>query len=110
MYRLIFSELSCTVGLQSSVKIELFTSALCGVPLDSLQYLDMADIKDILRSCRDDRIDVTFGAEASKALAMECPLCYGTYPRSKMEAFFLCDDTCCTNCAKEYYKIAINNM
>jgi hypothetical protein len=110
MYRLIYTELSKVVGRQSALKIEFLAYAICKVSPDSLQHLNMVDIKDILRSTGDTQIREDFQENAIKTLSMECPICMESFPRSRMEIMFLCNHTCCLNCAKDYYRRTIKEI
>ena len=110
MYRLIYTELSKIVGRQSPLKIELLAYALCKVPSNTLQYLNMADIKDIIRSCPDTQIHDSFQDYAIRSLSTDCPICSESFPRSRMETMFLCDHMCCVTCAKDYYRLTIKQI
>jgi hypothetical protein len=110
MYRLIYSELLSIVGPQSMLKIEILAYALCEVSSESLGYLNMADIRDILRSCKDTEIDENFRDNVIKSLSADCPICGDSYPRSHMEKMFLCDHTCCLNCVKRYYRGTVKEI
>ena len=107
MYRLIFSELSRIIGPQSVLKIEVLANAICQAPVDSIEQLGMADVRDIILSCDDTRIADDFLENTMKFLASECPTCMSSYPRSRMETMFLCTHQCCTDCVKMYYRTAI---
>jgi hypothetical protein len=110
MYRLIYTELSRIVQGLSAVKIELLAYALCEVPFDSLEHLNVVDIRDILNSCSNTQIREDFQENAVKLLSLECPICGGSYPRSRMETMFLCGHMCCLTCIKEYYRNTIKEI
>ncbi|CAF3298632.1 unnamed protein product [Rotaria socialis] len=110
MFRLIYSELSNVVGPQSGVKIELFAYALCDVSPDTLKYLYMIDVKDILRTTNDTEINENFRDNAFKSLSIQCPMCFESYPRGRMETMYLCDHVCCLDCIKQYYRGAIKEI
>lgn len=108
--RLLYSELSHIIRRQSPVKIELLAFVLCDIPLEALEHADISDIKNILCSCEDTQIDESFQAKARYSLSQECALCGESFPRSRIEAMYLCPHACCTNCIKEYYRTAIPNI
>jgi len=107
---MIYSELSRIVGRQSMLKIEILAYALCEVPSENLEYLNMSDIRDILRSCKDTEIREDFRDYVVKSLSMECPICTSSFPRSHMEKMFLCDHTCCLDCIKIYYRSTVKEI
>ena len=109
MHRLLNSELSHIIRPQSPVKIELLAYVLCEIQVDTLERVDIADIKNILCSCEDSQIDESFHARALDALSTECEVCGNSYPRCQMESMFLCNHSCCINCVKDYYRVAIQN-
>ena len=100
---MIYSELSHAVSKQSELQIELFADVLWKVPLDSLEYLNLKDIQDILRSCSQTEL-YYFQENAAKLLSTECPICGNSFPCSRMETMFLCHHICCLDCAKNYYR------
>ncbi|CAF0734969.1 unnamed protein product [Adineta steineri] len=109
IYRLLYSELSHTIGPQISVKIEMFASILCQSSLsESIENLDMASIKNILCSSND--LHDGFETHAMNALSMMCPICTNSFPQTQMETMFLCNHKCCLECAKSHYKITINEI
>ncbi len=110
MFRLVFSELSKIIGQQSELKIEILANVLCEVPADSIQHLNMVDIRDIVLSCADTRIHDNFRDHAIKFLATDCPICGEYFPRSRMEEMFLCRHTCCLDCVKRYYRGVIKEI
>jgi hypothetical protein len=110
MYRLIFSELSKVIGPQSELKMEILANGLCEAPADSIQRLNMVDIRDIVLSCGDRAIPDNFRDTVMKFLSTECPICTEFYPRSRMEEMFLCRCTCCLDCVKDYYRGVIKEI
>jgi hypothetical protein len=46
----------------------------------------------------------------TESLVVECLICACEYSRSRMETMFLCDHTCCLDCIKVYYEIAIKEI
>ena len=110
MHRLIYSELSRIVRELSSLKIELLAYALCKVSLESLEYLNVVDIRDIINSTSNTQIREDFQDNTIKSLSLECPICGGSYPRSRMETMFLCNHMCCLTCVKEYYRNTIKEI
>ena len=110
MFRLLYSELSNVVGPQSVVKIELFAYALCDASPDTLKFLYMIDVKDILRTTSDTQINENFRENALKSLSIECPVCCESFPRGRMETMYLCDHVCCLDCIKRYYRGAIKEI
>ncbi|CAF1348064.1 unnamed protein product [Rotaria magnacalcarata] len=110
IFRLIYSELSNVVGPQSDVKIELFAYALCDASPDTLKYLYMIDVKDILRTTSDTQINENFRENAFNSLSIQCPLCLESFPRGRMETMYLCDHVCCLDCIKQYYRGAIKEI
>lgn len=106
MHRLLYSELSCVIDRQLPVKIETLASILCELPLESIENLDIASIKDILRLQFDD----TFRERVKNILSLVCPICAVYFPRSQMETMYLCDHMCCLDCIKTYYRNNINKI
>ncbi|UJR09583.1 hypothetical protein I4U23_013818 [Adineta vaga] len=107
MFRLIYNELCRISRNLSPVKIELIAYALYKVSLESLEHLNIIDIRDIIKSCDDREIRDDFQDSVMKLLSLECPICSGLYPRSQMETMFLCDHQCCLSCIKQYYRDTI---
>lgn len=110
MYRLIFNELSSIIGPQSILKIEILSDVLCTIPLDNLEQLNISDIRDIIRSCDDRYIFENFDELVTKRLSRECQICTGEYPNSYMQEMFLCNDACCLDCVKNYYRGVIADI
>ena len=110
MYRLLYSELSHIIGRQGDVKIEIFASMLCEASLDNIENLDIITIKNILGSSDASYIDNNFQTHAMNSLASECPICLGSFPRSKMESMLLCNHMCCLPCLKDYYRNNIDKI
>lgn len=107
---MMYSELSNISDPPSDLKIELISYALCRASMNSIQYLNIADIKDILGAVGDTAIREDFGDNALKALSVECPICAEQYPRSRMENMYLCDHVCCLDCTKGYYRTVIKEI
>ncbi|CAF1129583.1 unnamed protein product [Adineta ricciae] len=110
LFRLIYSELSRIVHNLFPVQIEMLASALCRVPLVSLQHLNITDIRDIIKSCDNGNIPNDFEDDAVKLLSLECPICLDSFPRSNMEVMFLCNHICCSGCIKDYYRATITTI
>jgi hypothetical protein len=110
MYRLLYSELSHIIGRQVDVKIEMFASMLCESSLDSIENLDIITIKNILGSSDVSQINDNFKTYAMNSLSAECPICVGSFPRSKMESMLLCNHMCCLDCLKNYYRTNIDKI
>jgi hypothetical protein len=110
MFRLVFSELSKIIGQQSELKIEILANVLCEVPVDSIQHLNMVDLRDTVLSCNDRNIPDNFRDHAMKFFATDCPICYNSFPGSRMEEMFLCTHRCCLDCVKGYYRGAIKEI
>jgi len=110
VHRLMFSEFSWNTTLQSELKISLLSYQLVSISQETLANVDMSDIKDILRSCSDNAIDDSFPERIKSHFEQECPICGSILPRSRIETFFLCGDTCCLVCAKNYYRTAIKDI
>lgn len=107
---MLFSELSRIVDFKSSLKIEILSYVLCEVDADSLEYITMSDIRDILRSCKDTEIPENYRDNVFKYLSVECPMCGGTFPRSHIEKMFLCEHICCLDCTKIYYRMVVKEI
>lgn len=110
MFRLLYTELSRIIRDLSALKIELLAYALCETPLESFEHLSIIDIRDIVNSCGNREIRDDFQEKARQLLAIECPMCFGSYPRSRMESMFLCNHSCCVDCAKNYYRGAVKDI
>jgi hypothetical protein len=110
MYRLLYSELSHILGRQVDVKIEMFTLMLCELPLENIENLDIATIKNILCSSDGSQINDNFQIHAMNALPKTCPICLGIFPLGQMENMFLCDHMCCLDCLKGYYRSNIDKI
>ena len=110
MHRLLYSELSCIIGRQLPVTMETLALILCELPLESIENLDIATIKDILRSSGASQFHDNFRVHAMNTLALECPICAVYFPRSQMETMYLCDHKCCLECTKNYYRNNINKI
>lgn len=105
-----FSEFSWNTTLQSDLKINLLSYQLASMSQETLANVDMSDIKDIIRSCPDNAIDDSFPERIQNHFGQECPICGSILPRSRIETFFLCGETCCLDCAKNYYRSAIKDI
>ncbi|CAF2399361.1 unnamed protein product [Rotaria sp. Silwood2] len=110
MYRLLYCELSSIIGRQVPVKIETFASILYELSMEAIENLDIAAIKNTLRSSNDSQFSDNFRANAINSLSMACPICLISFPRSQMETMFLCDHICCLECLKIYYRNTINTI
>ena len=106
---MIYSELSHAVSEQSPLKIEIFANVLWDVPRESLEHLSLQDIRDILLQGTDTEF-YYFQGNAARLLSTECPICADYYPCSRMEKMFLCEHTCCLDCAKRYYRDTIKEI
>lgn len=110
MFRLLDSELSPIVNNLFPVLIEMLASALCRVPLESLEHLNITDIRDIVKSCNNGNIPNNFEDDTVKLLSLECPICACLFPRSCMEVMYLCNHMCCSECIKTYYRTTITTI
>ena len=99
-----FSEFSWNVAMQMEVKITLLSYALASISEETMANLDVSDIQEVLRSCAHDK------GRLDNYLKRECPVCGGTFPRSRIEQMYLCDHYMCLECAQTYYRVAIKDV
>jgi len=96
------SELPPIVGTTIVFNIDIFTRMLCEKSSETIKNIDIGSLRTFLTASNATAMVDTF--------LVDCPLCYETYPRSRLESLFLCQHSCCSDCMKDYYRTAINNV
>jgi hypothetical protein len=89
------------------LKLQILANCLSDAPAESIEHLTMADLRDIVLSCADNRISDYFQGNVTKMLSADCPICYNSYPSSRMETMLLCSDKFCIDCVKKHYRDTI---
>ena len=69
----------------------------------------VSDLKSILCS-NDFQVLDNYRKNVTDLLAMQCPICYASFPRTQMEPMFLCDHMCCAECTKNFYRTTIDEI
>jgi len=90
------------VGTTIVFNIDIFTRMLCEKSSETIKNIDIGSLRTFLTASNATAMVDTF--------LVDCPLCYETYPRSRLETPFLCQHSCCSDCMKDYYRTAINNV
>jgi len=96
------SELPPIVGTTIVFNIDIFARMLCDKSSGEIKNIDITSVQAFLTASNATAMIDTF--------LVDCEVCYETYPRSRLESLFLCQHICCSDCMKEYYRTAINNV
>ena len=90
------------MGKTIEFNIDIFARMLCDNSLETIKDIDIASLETFLTAS-----DASFLTET---FFVDCPICFETYSKNRMESLFLCQHSCCSDCMKDYYRTAINNV
>lgn len=75
---------------------------LCSKSYDTIKNIDVGSLRTFLNA--------SSATSMTENFFTDCPICYESFPLNRMESPFLCEHTCCSQCMKDYYRTAINDV